>query len=156
MKCLFTTHQCRCGFTSCYHNNMIIEKSIHLDWCDTDLKATPNGVDIWEKDWKFYFTWGAAMREAELQGLRLPTKKEWEESFQIIWENNLFDFLKLNHAGYRYYSNGQYYNQGSHGYYWSSTPYSSNSYYANFYSGGGFIAANVNRAYGFSVRCLKN
>lgn len=29
---------------------MIIEKSIHLDWCDEDLKATPNGVDIWEKD----------------------------------------------------------------------------------------------------------
>lgn len=63
---------------------MIIEKVIHLDWCDTDLKATPNGVDIWEQDGHYYFTWDSAMREAEAQGLRLPTKEEWEESLEII------------------------------------------------------------------------
>lgn len=63
---------------------MLIEKFIHIDWCDEDLKATPNWVDIWEKDGKFYFTLDSAMREAEAQGLRLPTKEEWEQSFQII------------------------------------------------------------------------
>ena len=135
---------------------MIIEKVIHLDWCDEDLKATPNGVDIWEKDGKFYFTWEAGMREAKAQGFRLPTKEEWEQSFEIIWKDQLFDFLKLNFAGYRYYSNGQYNSQGSYGYYWSSTPVSNYSYNANFYSGGGSIANVYNRGFGFSVRCLKN
>ena len=135
---------------------MIIEKVIHLDWCDTDLKATPNGVDVWENDWHYYFTWEAGMREAKAQGFRLPTKEDWEQSFEIIWKDQLFDFLKLNFAGYRYYSNGQYVNQGSYGYYWSSTPYSYFSYLAYFYSGGGDVATNVNRGSGFSVRCLKN
>jgi len=173
MKCLFTPHQCRCGFTSCYYSNtMIIEKSIHLDWCDEDLKATPNGVDIcwcdedlkatpngvdiWEKDWHCYFTWEAAMREARSQGLRLPTKEEWEQSFDIIWEEKLFDFLKLNLAGYRGYSNGQYFNQGSYGFYWSSTPNGTFSYIATFHSGGGNIATSNLRWVGFSVRCLKD
>lgn len=156
MKCLFTQHQCRCGFTSCYYSNtMLIEKVIHLDWCDEDLKATPNGVDIWEKDWHCYFTWEAAMREAKSQGLRLPTKEEWEQSFDIIWEEKLFDFLKLNLAGYRHWVSGQYCTQGSNGYYWSSTPNANYSYTAGFYSVGGNIAGSANRANGFSVRCLK-
>lgn len=136
--------------------NMLIEKSIHLDWCDEDLKATPNGVDIWEKDWHCYFTWEAAMRESKAQGLRLPTKEEWEQSFGIIWEDKLFAFLKLNFAGYREYSNGQFNLQGSSGYYWSSTPNGTYSYYAYFYSGGGGIAIGNNRGIGFSVRCIKN
>lgn len=134
---------------------MIIEKSIRLNWCDEDLKATPNGVDIWEKDGKFYFTWEAAIREAEAQGLRVPTKEEWEESFGIIWEDKLFDFLKLNLSGYRNYSNGYYGTQGSDGYYWSSTPNGTDAYIAYFYSGGGYIANFYSRGDGFSVRCLK-
>lgn len=135
---------------------MIIEKVIHLDWCDTDLKATPNGVDIWEQDGHYYFTWDSAMREAEAQGLRLPTKEEWEESLEIIWKDQLFDFLKLNFAGYRGYSNGQYYGQGSYGYFWSSTPDGTSAYYTTFYSGGGYPATGNGRAFGFSVRCIKN
>lgn len=59
-------------------------------------------------------------------------------------------------AGNRNWNNGQYYNQGSNGYYWSSSPNSTNSYNANFNSGGGNIANNNNRGNGFSLRCLKN
>jgi hypothetical protein len=25
--------------------------------CPTNLKATPNDIDIWEKDWEYYFAW---------------------------------------------------------------------------------------------------
>lgn len=135
---------------------MLIEKVTRLNWCDEDLKATPNGVDVWEEDGKFYFTWEAALREAEAQGLRLPTKEEWEESFDFIWESKLFDFLKLSHWGYRHYSGGQYNNQGSYGYYWSSSPNGAYAYYAFFVSGGGDIASYDVRGYGFSVRCLKD
>ena len=157
MKCLFTHNQCRCGFTSCYYSNtMLIEKVIHLDWCDEDLKATPNGVDIWGKDWHCYFTWEAAMREAKSQGLRLPTKDEWEQSLGIIWKLKLFNFLKLEYWYYRNYHNGQYNTQCLSGYYWSATQNITRSYCAYFRKCGGHTANSYNRAYGFSVRCLKN
>ena len=132
---------------------MIIEKSIHLDWCDTDLKATPNGVDVWENDWHYYFTWEAGMREAKAQGFRLPTKEEWED---LLHSNSDLERLNFSKAGYRGYSNGQYYGQGSYGYFWSSTPDGTSAYYTTFYSGGGYIATGNGRAFGFSVRCLKN
>ena len=59
-------------------------------------------------------------------------------------------------SGYRDYSYGSWYGQGSNGYYWSSSPYSALAYLAGFYSGGGNVANYGNRAYGFSARCLKN
>lgn len=59
-------------------------------------------------------------------------------------------------AGNRNWLNGLYFNQGTDGYYWSSTPNTTNSYNANFNAGGGNIANNNNRGNGFSIRCLKN
>jgi uncharacterized protein (TIGR02145 family) len=64
--------------------------------------------------------------------------------------------MKLPYAGYRYWHHGQYYSQGTYGFYWSSSPNSTNAYNAYFYSGGGSTANNNNRGYGFSLRCVKN
>jgi len=95
------------------------------------------------------------------QGFRLPTEAEWEIE-RVSWgtgnQNSAGAFdspLKLVAAGYRTHSNGTVLNAGSNGYYWSSTVGGSYSRYLNFYSG----YASVNgddRAFGFSVRCLKD
>lgn len=79
----------------------------------------------------------------------MPDNTEWEQIIDSGWIPESF-------AGYRSWSNGQYYYQGSYGYYWSSSPYSQHPYYAYFYSGGGNIAPYNGRGSGFSVRCLKN
>lgn len=64
--------------------------------------------------------------------------------------------LKLPLAGSRGWNDGQYYSQGSYGYYWSSSPSSEYSYTAFFGSGGGNIENANGRGVGFSLRCLKN
>jgi hypothetical protein len=59
-------------------------------------------------------------------------------------------------AGNRNNGDGGLSNQGSIGYYWSSSPNNTNAYNLNFNSGGVNPANNNNRANGFSVRCLKD
>lgn len=59
-------------------------------------------------------------------------------------------------AGYLNNSNGALNNRGSNGNYWSSTQNSStNGYNLNFNSSNSNMNNN-NKAYGFSVRCLKD
>jgi hypothetical protein len=58
-------------------------------------------------------------------------------------------------AGFRNRYDGALFNTGSHGYYWSASPYSrygSNLYFSN---GNVFPSNNNFRAYGFSVRCVQ-
>ncbi len=104
-------------------------------------KLEPQACE-YEGNW--YYNQPAAMLEF---GDRLPTKEQWEE---IIEEG-----IELPLAGLRDWDNGQYYYQGTYGYYWSSTPYTTYSYHANFGSGGGNIANGSYRGNGFFVRCLK-
>ncbi|MDR0658152.1 MAG: hypothetical protein LBG18_04350, partial [Mediterranea sp.] len=61
-------------------------------------------------------------------------------------------------AGYRYYSSGSIYGEGSDGVCWGASPYSSSSSYASFlaFGSGSVAVGNANgRAYGFSVRCAQ-
>ena len=54
-----------------------------------------------------------------------------------------------------YYYNGSASDVGLHGLYWTSTAYSSSYvYHISFESNGGIAVAPLNRAYGFSVRCI--
>ena len=59
-------------------------------------------------------------------------------------------------SGRRSWGNGAYYGQGTGGYYWSSSPDGTYSYYAYFFVGGGSIANYNDRAYGFAVRCIRH
>jgi hypothetical protein len=87
----------------------------------------------------------------------LPTDAEWQDEINQYGATGiaLFDSpLKLVAAGYRLFY-GTLVNAGSNGRYWSSTVGGTgarslyfSSGYADLYSG--------NRAYGFSVRCLKD
>ncbi len=92
-------------------------------------------------------------------GYRIPTEAEWVAE-RLSWSTNnaLGAFaspLKLPMAGYRDYSNGSLNDVGTFVFYWSSTVSSTVARVLLFGSG----TADVNtatRAYGFSVRCLKD
>jgi len=62
--------------------------------------------------------------------------------------------LKLPVGGYRYFSDGMLFNVGGSGYYWSSTVSGSSAFYLGFASGAANISITT-RAFGFSVRCIK-
>jgi uncharacterized protein (TIGR02145 family) len=92
-------------------------------------------------------------------GYRLPTEAEWEAE-RTSWNTSnaagaFASPLKLPVAGYRDGSNGSLNNVGSFGNYWSSTVGGAFSRYLLF---GSSIAGmgSSRRAYGLSLRCLKD
>ena len=92
-------------------------------------------------------------------GYRLPTDTELDEE-RMSWNslNAAGAFaspLKLPVAGYRANSSGSLFVVGSSGYYWSSTVSSTNSCLLYFSSSNALMGTNL-RAYGLSVRCLKD
>ncbi|MCX5637116.1 MAG: hypothetical protein NTX52_05420, partial [Planctomycetota bacterium] len=92
-------------------------------------------------------------------GWRLPTSAEWETErtswSQQSYAGALASPLKLTAAGFRNSSNATTGGVGSSGSYWSSTVSGTSASYLYFVSNSANIRSN-NRAYGFSVRCLKD
>jgi uncharacterized protein (TIGR02145 family) len=92
-------------------------------------------------------------------GYRIPAETELDAE-RLSWSSNnpagaFASPLKLPLGGYRAYNNGTLYNFGSNSHYWSST-FSSTYSRALYFS---TIAANMyfgERAYGLTVRCIKN
>jgi len=90
-------------------------------------------------------------------GYHVPTYTEWNAEYSAGITNaaTAFSRLKLPAAGNRNYSSGALYSTGSGGYYWSSTVNGARAYRLSFYSGGAGMDDDY-RAYGFSVRCIKD
>ena len=91
-------------------------------------------------------------------GYRLPTEAEWEAE-RTSWSSNnaagaFASPLKLPVAGIRDYSNGSLYSVGSNGGYWSSTVDGTRSRRLYFHSSTASMIS-YRRAFGYSVRCLK-
>ena len=90
----------------------------------------------------------------------VPTQAEWATVagfFSPQTSVGAFNSaLKLPLAGYRDRALGSLGHQGSAGYYWSSSPFGANAYNLSFNSGSVSPASVDNRAYGFSVRCVKD
>jgi hypothetical protein len=91
---------------------------------------------------------------------RIPTYTEWYNVDNIggwgassgAWNSG----LKLHTAGSLHYSDGSVYNRGSTGYYWSSSFYSTGyGWYLNI-NAVNCSMANINKAYGFPVRCVRD
>ena len=92
-------------------------------------------------------------------GYRLPTEAEWQAE-RASWISDDADGaiaspLKLPVAGGRDYSDGSLYSVGTSGYYWSSTVSGSDARNLSFSGSDAFVYTGA-RAYGYTVRCLKD
>jgi uncharacterized protein (TIGR02145 family) len=92
-------------------------------------------------------------------GYRIPTETEINAE-RLSWSVNtsvgaFASPLKWTLAGYRVNSSATLDNVGASGVYWSSTVSGLDSRYLDFVSSNAFLANGI-RAYGFSVRCLKD
>lgn len=115
-------------------------------------KASETIPQAWEKKWNWYYNWEWAMAECKFLKKRMPTKEEWKEIVKSYWE----DWKRLS-KNYDLPFAGSYNNwQSTDANYWSSSTTSTYSYYLYFYTSNIFPTYYTVRAYGFSVRCIKN
>jgi len=127
--------------------------------CPTNLEPVNKndlGEWCWENNWNYYFTYDRAIEEAEKQWLRLLTKDEWNDiinDWKWIWQWWIADKLWLQLLGNRTY--GNFYHQGSYGYYWSSTTYDGLHSWGKYFCTPWGYCSNYDKTFGFSVRCVK-
>jgi hypothetical protein len=146
-------HQCRTSAITATlsstdqpaHGNFIISPSGQNDW------RSPQNNNLWQ---------GVnGINNPCPIGYRIPTETELEAerlSWSAITSVGAFASpLKLPMAGYRSFSNGSLILVGTYGYYWSSTISNSYSQYLFFRSTDADVVDYV-RAFGGSVRCIKN
>jgi uncharacterized protein (TIGR02145 family) len=146
-------HQCRnsaitstlCSSDQPGHGDFILMPSRPYDW------RSPGNSNLWQ---------GVNGVNNPCPSLyRLPTETEINAE-RLSWSsiNAAGAFaspLKLPMAGNRYHGNGSLDAVGSLGAYWSSTLSSTSSRYLHFNSSSAYMDYNA-RAFGFSVRCLKD
>ncbi|WP_335973282.1 FISUMP domain-containing protein [Gaetbulibacter jejuensis] len=122
----------------------ILESSSPYDWLATQDNTLWDGV--------------AGTNNPCPSGYRLPTETELDTERANWGTNNAAGAfaspLKLPVAGNRSYSNGALGTVGSNGHYWSSTVSGTNARFLYFNISNAFMTSHA-RAYGFSVRCLK-
>jgi uncharacterized protein (TIGR02145 family) len=147
-------HQCRTSLTTSTlsstdqpaHDNFILAPNSPYDW------RSPQNPNLWQ---------GVnGINNPCPSGYRIPTYAELNEE-RMSWSSSnaqgaFASPLKLPVAGHRYNLNGSFYYVGSYGLYWSSAVDGSNSSYLYFGSSTANMNNNYRRAYGQSVRCLKD
>lgn len=127
------------------HGSFILESSYPNDW------RTPQNNNLWQGE--------TGINNPCPSGFRLPTAAELEIE-RMSWSGNnatgAFNSpTRLVLAGYRSRFDGVVYRAGSDGHYWSSTVGGAVSRALYFTSGYAHMYS-ANRAYGLSVRCLKD
>ena len=147
-------HQCRTSATTSTlssvdqptNGNFILAPNTPFDWRD------PQNTNLWQ---------GVnGVNNPCPSGYRIPTDAELDAE-RATWSPNnnsagaFASLLKLPLAGFRSGFFGSLSSVGTGGFYWSSKVSGNASLVLNFYSASAFMDASV-RAYGFSVRCLKD
>jgi hypothetical protein len=91
---------------------------------------------------------------------RMPTESEWGNvdaaGYWTGWNDPYGSNLKLHAAGNLIYTSGSLNHRGSRGNYWSSTQNSTDDGWSLDFSSGGSSMDTNRKAYGFSVRCLRD
>ena len=126
------------------HPNFILTNAGTYDWLAT--QADPD-------------RWATANQGPCPAGYHVPTDAQWNTADAFgAWNNNTDTYnsaLKLPSAGYRNRIDGLLDTQGTNGFYWSSTVSGTNARLLDFHSTAA-STLNYTRAYGFSVRCLRD
>ena len=103
--------------------------------------------------------WATANQGPCPAGYHVPAEADWVTAKTFgAWNNNTDTYnsaLKLPSAGFRNRINGLLSSQGTYGHYWSSTVSGANARNLDFLSTSANTYSN-GRAFGFSVRCLKD
>lgn len=118
--------------------------------------VNPDG-DIWEilegnSKGEQLFTYDAAMRETKKAGKRMPTDDEFTELLK-----KKEDMPNIVYSGYRNPASPCFYSRGANTHFWSSTQSGTTAWIRGLdssYSAVGRYADT--KAYGFSVRCIKD
>ena len=146
---------------------MFYQWNRQLGWSSTDPMVNSNGDTTWDETPATGDTWAKANDPCPT-GWRVPTKEELQSlaNYFSVWTTTLNgvtgrvfggcnNTLFLPAAGCRNDSTGERYHVGTYGYYWSSTPISTTDAYLLDFSSSYVYASNrINRANGFSVRCV--
>jgi uncharacterized protein (TIGR02145 family) len=127
------------------HGNFIYGMGSPYDWVSPQIDSLWQGV--------------SGTNNPCPSGWRVPTETEWNTE-RLSWSSNNYNGafaspLKLTAAGYRDRSTATVNDAGVGGYYWSSAVSVPNSRILTFGSGGAPMYSDY-RAYGFSVRCVKD
>ena len=131
------------------HGGFILATSSPDDW------RSPQNTNLWQGV--------SGVNNPCPSGYRLPTEIELNAE-RLSWSTNtsagaFASPLKLTLAGFRNYGNGNLVSVYGTGFYWSSTVNGADSYalyFNNPFLGGLVRMITSSRAYGSSVRCLKN
>ena len=128
------------------HDSFILAPNSPWDW------RNPQNTNLWQGV-------VSGVNNTCPVGYRLPTDAEWDAE-RSSWSTNdaagaFASPLKLPVAGYRGGSNGSLDNVGSGGFYWGSTV--SSTYSRSLFFNSSFAGMFMdNRAFGLSVRCIKD
>ena len=149
-------HQCRTSTTTSSnsstdtpgHGNFILNSNSPFDW------RSPQNTNLWQGV--------SGTNNPCPSGYRIPTYAELEAE-RISWGTNnaagaLASPLKLPMAGYRSNDNDYIGDVGSYGNYWSSTVSTAEAVKSNLLliSSGSVNMSYNKRAFGYSVRCIKD
>jgi len=93
-------------------------------------------------------------------GWRIPTRTEWSNADAFGGWNSYIQayssVFKLHASGYLNSSNGVLTNRGSDGYYWSSTQNNTTTGFALYFKNNSSSVNSYNKAFGYSIRCIKD
>jgi len=145
--------------------------NINVAWSTTTPSAsgaTPSGS--WQTSASSAATWSKSPCPS---GFMLPTSSEWSSLINTCtktymsgtWSSTNYGYLTLKSGsvslefpavGLRSNSSGSLGGNGTNGYYWSSTQgNSTGAYYMSFNGSSAYASDTNSKAYGFSVRCVR-